>query len=74
MLDRVFFLHSKINKEECVRMVLSVKGWEIIIDKTDILKSDDNMLTIFRAKGRIVVINPDEIIMACTMNKMSVLL
>ena len=55
-------------------MVLSVKGWEIIIDKTDILKSDDNMLTIFRAKGRIVVINPDEIIMACTMNKMSVLL
>ena len=74
MLDRVFFLHSKINKEECVRMVLSVKGWEIIIDKTDILKSDDNMLTIFRANGRIVVINPDEIIMACTMNKMSVLL
>ena len=74
MLDRIFFLHSKINKEECVRIVLSVKGWEITIDKTDILKSDDNMLTIFRAKGRIVVINPDEIIMACTMNKMSVLL
>lgn len=74
MLDRVFFLHSKINKEECVRIILSVKGWEITIDKTDILKSDDNMLTIFRANGRIVVINPDEIIMACTMNKMSVLL
>ena len=74
MLDRIFFLHSKINKEECVRIVLSIKGWEVIIDRTDILKSDDNMLTIFRAKGRIVVINPDEIIMACTMNKMSVLL
>lgn len=74
MLDRVFFLHSKINHEECIRVVMSVKGWEITIDKTDILKSDDNMLTIFRANGRIVVINPDEIIMACTMNKMSVLL
>ena len=74
MLDRIFFLHSKINKEECVRMVLSVKGWEVIIDRTDILKSDDNMLTIFRANGRIAVINPDEIIMACTMSKRSVLL
>jgi hypothetical protein len=55
-------------------MVLSVKGWEVIIDRTDILKSDDNMLTIFRANGRIAVINPDEIIMACTMSKRSVLL
>ncbi len=53
---------------------MSVKGWEITIDKTDILKSDDNMLTILRAKGGITVVNPNEIIMICTMSKRSVLL
>jgi hypothetical protein len=74
MLDRVFWLHSRINHEECIRVVMSVKGWEITIDKTDILKSDDNMLTILRAKGGITVVNPNEIIMICTMSKRSVLL
>lgn len=74
MLDRIFWLHSRINHEECIRVVMSVKGWEITIDKTDILKSDDNMLTILRAKGGITVVNPNEIIMICTMSKRSVLL
>lgn len=74
MIDRVFWLHSRIKHDECIRVIMSVKGWEITIDKTDILKSDDNMLTILRANGRIMVINPDEIILACTMNKRSVLL
>ena len=74
MLDRIFWLHSRINHEECIRIVMSVKGWEITIDKTDILKSDDNMLTILRAKGGITVVNPNEIIMICTMSKRSVLL
>lgn len=74
MIDRIFWLHSRINHEECIRVVMSVKGWEITIDKTDILKSDDNMLTILRAKGGITVVNPNEIIMICTMSKRSVLL
>ena len=74
MMDRVFWLHSRIKHDECIRVVMSVKGWEITIDKTDILKSDDNMLTVLRANGRITVINPDEIILVCTMNKRSVLL
>jgi hypothetical protein len=69
MLDRIFFLHSKINKEECVRIVTTVKGWEIHIDRTDIIKSDDDMLTIFRPSGTITVINPNEIAVACTMKK-----
>lgn len=69
MLDRIFFLHSKISKDQCIRIVTTVQGWELHIDRTDILKSDDNMITVFRANGNIIIINPNEIAIACTMRR-----
>ena len=72
MLDRIFFLHSKITKDQVVRIVLVRENWEVQISKSDLIKSDDNMITIFRANGNITVVNPNHVIMACTMDKRSV--
>lgn len=69
MLSRIFFLHSKINANQCIRIVTSVKGWEIHVYKSDVLNSDDNMLTIFRKTGSITVVNPEEVVVLCTMKK-----
>ena len=69
MIDRIFWLHSKLSKDQCVRIVLTLENWEVTIDKTDVLKSDDGQLTILRANGNITVINPVYVIMICTMRK-----
>jgi hypothetical protein len=69
MIDRIFWLHSKLSKDQCVRIVLTRENWEVTIDKTDVLKSDDGQLTILRANGNITVINPEYVIMICTMRK-----
>ena len=69
MIDRIFWLHSKLNKDQLLRIVLSRENWEITINKSDLLKSDDNMLTIFRANGNITVINPAHVVVICTMKR-----
>lgn len=74
MLQEVLWMHSRINKNECMRIVLTVKGWEIHCDKTDLVGEFNGCLRIVRANGRIVTINPEQIVMVCTMNKESVLL
>lgn len=74
MIDQLHKLHSKLSHEDCVRIVLSVKGWEIMCDKTDILRFVEDLIIIVRKSGRTVVIDSNEIIMMCTMSKRSVLL
>lgn len=69
MIDRIFWLHSKLTKHQQLRIVLSRENWEVNVDKSDLLKSDDNMLTIFRANGNITVINPEHIVVICTMKR-----
>ena len=69
MLDRIFWLHSKLTKNQQLRIVLSRENWEVTIDKTDVIKSDDQMLTILRANGNITVINPEHVVVICTMKK-----
>ena len=73
MLDRIFWLHGKLSKDQVMRIILSRENWEVTIDKTDLIKSDDGCLTILRANGNIMVINPDHVVTICTM-KRSVLL
>ena len=69
MLDRIFWLHSKLTKNQQLRIVLSRENWEVTIDKTDVIKSDDQMLTILRANGNITVLNPEHVVVICTMKK-----
>ena len=74
MLEELCWMHSKLTKEECMRIVLTRDNWEVHVDKTDLVGIFNNCFRIVRANGRIVSINPDNVAMACTMNKRSVLL
>ena len=69
MINEIEFLHRKLKKSECVRLILSEK-WEISIDKTDLLKeTDSGMLRIVRASGRCTAVNPKHVLMACISRK-----
>lgn len=44
-------------------------GWEIYVDKTDIVGVFHDCFRIVRHNGRIVSVNPDHVAMVCTMDK-----
>lgn len=69
MIKELTFLHSKLNHEECLRIILLRNDWEITVDKTDILGEFNGMIRIVRASGRLVSINPNAIAVVCTMRK-----
>lgn len=69
MLQELCWIHSKLSKDECMRIVLTRKDWEVHCDKTDLVGVFNDCFRIVRANGRIVSINPDEIIVICTMKK-----
>ena len=57
MMNRICWLHTKITHDQ---VIVVVSGDEIRtrIDKTDILRKDDDCITVLRADGNITVINP----------------
>ena len=57
MMNRICWLHTKIPHDQ---VIVVVSGDEIRtrIDKTDILRKDDDCITVLRADGNITVINP----------------
>ena len=74
MLEELLWLHSKLNNEECMRIILSVKDWTIYCDKTDLVGEFNGCFRIVRSNGRIISINPSQVIMASTISKRSALL
>ena len=69
MIDRVFWMFSKLPRDRQMRVILSREGWEVLIDDEDKLSADDNCITIYRKNGNLVVINPEHIVMLCTIKK-----
>lgn len=75
MLTEIKNLHTQLNHDECIRVILARDNYEVHIDRTDILKTTKSgMLRIARKDGRITSVNPSFIVMVCTINKRSVLL
>ena len=69
MLEELCWMHSKLSKDECMRIVLTVKGWEIHCDKTDVVNVFNGAFRIVRANGRVTSVNPEQVAMVCTMKK-----
>ena len=70
MIYEILNMHSQINHNEVIRLILNRNGWEITIDKTDILKvTDTGMLRIIRANGNLTSANPAHIALACISTK-----
>ena len=69
MLKELCWMHSKLTKNECMRIIMTRDGWEIYVDKTDIVGVFNDCFRIVRHNGRIVSVNPDHVAMVCTMDK-----
>ena len=41
MIDRIFWLHSKLTKHQQLRIVLSRENWEVNVDKSDLLNASN---------------------------------
>ena len=69
MITEILFLHTRINKDECLRIIMLRDNWEIRVDKTDLLGEFNGALRIVRADGRITSINPEAIALVCTQRR-----
>ena len=65
MIEELQFIHSKLSKDECMRIILTREGWEITVDKTDLVGVFNGCFRIVRKNGRIVSINPDNVAAVC---------
>ena len=72
MIKRICWLFSKIQADEEIEIKLRDE-WTVTISKSDLIKADQDVLTVFRAKGEICVVNPDQVIMAHTRKKGGIL-
>ena len=75
MILEIYNQFSQLDHEHCIRIITSVKDWEISISKDDIIKqTDTGMLRIVRPNGNVTAVNPDHIVLTCILNKRSLLL
>ena len=68
MLNRICWLHSKIRHDQ---VIIAIQGYEVktIIGKSDILRKDDDCLTILHPDESITVINPTHVVKIYTARK-----
>ena len=70
MIYEILNMHSQINHQQQVRLILIRNDWETVIGKTDIIKiTDTGMLRIVRANGNLTSVNPEHIVLACISSK-----
>ena len=68
MVNRICWLHSKIRHDQ---VIIVIQGYEVetIIGKSDILRKDDDCLTILHPDESITVINPAHVVKIYTARK-----
>ena len=66
MITAIIKFHSELSKGESVKIITTLDNYTTYINRTDLIKADDNLLYIFRANGAKVAINTNFIISCCT--------
>ena len=69
MIEEIRFLHQRLTKTECLRIIMLRDNWEIRVDKTDLIGEFNGTLRIVRADGRITSVNPSAIALVCTQRR-----
>lgn len=69
MIHEIQFHLDRLADNEELRIVLIRKDWEIHVDNKALIHQTDGMIRIVRSNGRVVSINPSQIMMLCTMKK-----
>lgn len=70
MLIHIEELHSKLKKGETIKIVTSLENYVTYINRTDVIRIDENVLEIYRANGATVCINPQYIVMCCVIERL----
>ena len=69
MIQELQWIHSKLQHDEVMRIIMTREGWEIHCDKTDLTGPFNDCFRIVRANGRIVSVNPEQVALVCVMKK-----
>ena len=69
MMQELLWIHQKLTKDECMRIVLTRDDYTIHVDKTDLVGEFNGCFRIVRSNGRIVSINPATVAMVSTLKK-----
>ena len=73
MLNRICWMHTKIRHDQVIVVVFG-KDIRAIITKSDLLRKDDDCVTVFHPDESITVINPIHVMKIYTARKGSVFL
>jgi hypothetical protein len=65
MIDHILNFHMALEKGQYVKIITSLNNYITYINRTDLIKAEDNILVIFRANGANVVLNTDYVVGCC---------
>ena len=69
MIQHISDLHSTLDKGATIKVVTTLPNYVSYINRTDIIRTVDGVLEVYRANGAIVIINPQYIVMCCVIEK-----
>jgi hypothetical protein len=69
MINAILDQHSKLKKGQTVK-ICNLEEYTHYINRTDLVKSNGDVLLVYRANGAIVAINTKYTIMSCVIERM----
>ena len=70
MIDHILQSHSSLKKGETVKIVTTVPDYITYVNRTDLLKDNDDVLEIYRANGARVALNTNFVVMCCIVERL----
>ena len=65
VINQILKFHSELNKGETIKIVSALEDYQTLINRTDMIKRDGDVLLIFRANGAKVALNTNYVVMVC---------
>ena len=65
MINNITKFHKELKKGESVKIITALPEYNTYINRTDVIKTDGDILLIFRANGAKVAINTNYIVSIC---------
>lgn len=65
MLQELLFIHTRLQEDECMRIILTRNDWEIHVNNDELVTAGNGCFRIIRKNGNITSINPDQVACVC---------
>ena len=69
MIKQIMKFHSELKKGETVKIITALPDYETYVNRTDLLKIENDALLIFRANGARVALNNRYIVSCCVVER-----